>query len=138
MSILKDKIAIVTGASRGIGRAIAETYVREGARIAICGRKKEAIERVACEIGPAAMPVACHVGDSRMDQIESMVQAVTREYGRIDILVNNAGTNLALGPSSGNGRGPIRQNGRDQCEERVPPGETGGSGYVRPRDRLYH
>lgn len=95
MSILKDKIAIVTGASRGIGRAIAETFVREGARVVICGRKKETLDQVAREIGPAAKAIPCHVG--RLDQIESMVEAVTREYGRIDILVNNAGTNLALG-----------------------------------------
>jgi len=95
VSILKDKIAIVTGASRGIGRAIAETFVREGARVVICGRKKETLDQVAREIGPAAKAIPCHVG--RLDQIESMVEAVTREYGRIDILVNNAGTNLALG-----------------------------------------
>src|ERR1041385_7450198 len=93
MSILKDKVAIVTGASRGIGRAIAETFVREGARVVICGRKPETLEQVAREIGPAVKPIVCHVG--RTEQIEAMVDAATREFGRIDILVNNAATNVA-------------------------------------------
>ena len=62
MSILKDKVAIVTGASRGIGRSIAEAFVREGAQVVICGRKQETLNEVASEIGPAARPVACHVG----------------------------------------------------------------------------
>jgi len=94
--ILKDKIAIVTGASRGIGRAIAETFVREGAKVVICGRKAETLDAVARDIGPAVIPIVCHVG--RSEQIRSMVDQVTRELGRIDILVNNAGTNVAQAP----------------------------------------
>ncbi len=94
--ILKDQTAIVTGASRGIGRAIAETFVREGANVVICGRKAETLDAVAREIGPAAIPIVCHVG--RSEQIRSMVDQVTRELGRIDILVNNAGTNVAQAP----------------------------------------
>lgn len=95
--MLKDKVAIVTGASRGIGRAIAEVFVREGARVVICGRKQETLEQVAQEIGPRVRPVACHVG--RLEQLEGMVAMTEREFGRIDILVNNAGTNMAHGPS---------------------------------------
>ena len=96
MGILKDKVAIVTGGSRGIGRAIAEVFAREGAHVVICGRKLDTLDQVAREIGPAVKPVVCHVG--RMDQIESMIGTTAREFGRIDILVNNAGTNLAHGP----------------------------------------
>ena len=96
MSILKDKVAIVTGASRGIGRSIAEAFVREGARVVICGRKQETLNEVASEIGPAARPVACHVG--KAEEIAALVEAVTREFGCIDILVNNAATNIAQGP----------------------------------------
>jgi dehydrogenase/reductase SDR family member 4 len=96
---LQDKVAIVTGASRGIGRAIAEAFAREGARIVICGRKQEVLDQVALEIGPAVKPVACHVG--RLEQLESLVTATTREFGRIDILVNNAATNVAFGPCLG-------------------------------------
>lgn len=94
--MLANKVALITGASRGIGRAIAESFVREGATVAICGRKAETIAAVAREIGPAAIPIVCHVG--RADQIQSMVEQVTREFGRIDILVNNAGTNVAQAP----------------------------------------
>jgi dehydrogenase/reductase SDR family member 4 len=94
--ILKDKTAIVTGASRGIGRAIAETFVRAGAKVVICGRKADTLDAVAREIGPAVIPIVCHVG--RSEQIRSMVDQVTRELGRIDILVNNAGTNVAQAP----------------------------------------
>jgi len=96
VGILDDRVAIVTGASRGIGRAIAEAFAREGAQVVICGRKQETLDQVAREIGATVKPIACHVG--RLDQIESMVQRTTSELGRVDILVNNAGTNLAQGP----------------------------------------
>jgi dehydrogenase/reductase SDR family protein 4 len=94
--ILESKTAIVTGASRGIGRAIAEAFVREGANVVICGRKQETLDRVAKEIGPRVRPFACHVG--RADQIEDLVKSTIREFGQIDILVNNAATNVAFGP----------------------------------------
>jgi dehydrogenase/reductase SDR family protein 4 len=94
MSILKGKVAIVTGASRGIGRSIAEVFVREGAQVVICGRKQETLDQVAKEIGAKA--IACHVGKSV--DIETLVATTTREFGKIDILVNNAATNIAQGP----------------------------------------
>ena len=94
--LLKDRVALVTGASRGIGRAIAETFAREGAQVAICGRKQDILDRVAQQIGPSVKPLACHVG--RIDQIENLVDSTLRDFGRIDILVNNAATNIAQGP----------------------------------------
>jgi dehydrogenase/reductase SDR family member 4 len=93
---LTGKVAIVTGASRGIGRAIAEVFAREGARVVICGRKQETLDLVAGEMGPSVKPIACHVG--RADQIENMVARTTREIGPIHILVNNAATNISFGP----------------------------------------
>jgi dehydrogenase/reductase SDR family member 4 len=96
MAILDGKVAIVTGASRGIGRAIAEVFAREGAKVVICGRKQEVLDQVAREIGPAAKPLACHVG--KAEQIDALVRSTTREFGRIDILVNNAATNIAQEP----------------------------------------
>lgn len=96
MARLKDKVAVVTGASRGIGRAIAEAFAREGAKVVICGRKQEVLDQVAREIGVNVKPVACHVG--RSDQIQNLVDATTREFGRIDVLVNNAATNIAQEP----------------------------------------
>jgi dehydrogenase/reductase SDR family protein 4 len=96
MNVLKDKVAIVTGASRGIGKSIAETFAREGANVVICGRKQATLDEVAKEIGPLARPVVCHIGHA--EQIESLVEVTTREFGKIDILVNNAATNVAYGP----------------------------------------
>ena len=94
--ILENKVAIVTGASQGIGRSIAEVFVREGAKVVIAGRKQETLDQVAREIGPSVKAVACHVG--RLDQLQNLVDSATREFGRIDILVNNAATNIAQGP----------------------------------------
>src|ERR1051325_9973897 len=97
--VLQDKVAVVTGASRGIGRAIAAAFVREGAAVVICGRKQETLDPVAAELstGPGRVyPLACHVG--RADQIQRLVETAAREFGRIDILVNNAATNIAQEP----------------------------------------
>jgi dehydrogenase/reductase SDR family member 4 len=93
MGMLNGKVAIVTGASRGIGKSIAEVFVREGAKVVICGRKQETLDQVAAEIGHNVKPVACHVG--KAEQIQALVETTTREFGRIDILVNNAATNIA-------------------------------------------
>jgi len=97
---LEDKVAIVTGASRGIGRAIAELFAREGAAVVICGRKQEALDRVASELEGLAgriVPIACHVG--RAEDLDRLMDTATREFGHIDVLVNNAGTNIAQGPA---------------------------------------
>jgi dehydrogenase/reductase SDR family protein 4 len=96
VGVLNEKVAIVTGASRGIGRAIAEVFAREGAKVVICGRKQETLNQVASEIGPSVKPIACHVG--RADQIDNMVTTTARELGPVDILVNNAATNISFGP----------------------------------------
>ena len=96
MSILKGKVAIVTGASRGIGRSIAEVFAREGAQVVICGRKQETLDQVAKEIGASVKPVVCHVG--KATDIEALVATTTKEFGKIDVLVNNAATNIAQGP----------------------------------------
>ena len=96
---LKDKVAVVSGASRGIGRAIAESFAREGATVVICGRKLETLEQAAAEMKDCAgrvYPLACHVG--RAADIRQLVDTTLREFGRIDILVNNAATNIAQEP----------------------------------------
>ncbi|MYA16325.1 MAG: SDR family oxidoreductase [Gammaproteobacteria bacterium] len=84
---LKDKVAIVTGAGRGIGKAIAAAFAREGASVVCSARSVDEINAVAASIGALAIP--CDVADEA--DIRSMVDATVDAYGRIDILVNNAG-----------------------------------------------
>ncbi|MBS1876474.1 MAG: SDR family oxidoreductase [Acidobacteria bacterium] len=96
---LENQVAIVTGSSRGIGKAIARTFAREGASVIICGRKQETLEQVAAEPfdGPGALiPHACHVG--RADDLKRLVEAAHQRFGRVDVLVNNAATNIAQEP----------------------------------------
>lgn len=91
---LENKTAIVTGGSRGIGRAIAERFVAEGANVVITGRSVETGEQTADEIG--ASFIAGHAG--REDDIARVVESTVTEHGGIDILVNNAATNPYAGP----------------------------------------
>src|ERR1035437_10895901 len=96
---LADKVAVVTGASRGIGRAIAELFAREGATVVICGRGLETLQQAAAEMKECVgrvYPLACHVG--RSADIQQLVDTSLREFGKIDILVNNAATNIAQEP----------------------------------------
>src|SRR5216684_7673217 len=92
---LENKVAIVTGGSRGIGKAIAAAFAREGATAVICGRKQESLDAVSRQLGSRVVPMACHVG--KAEEISRLVDAVTRQFGHIDILVNNAATNVAQG-----------------------------------------
>ncbi|BDC49048.1 dehydrogenase [Bryobacterales bacterium F-183] len=95
--ILKGKTAIVTGASRGIGEAIARSFAEEGANVVICGRKQETLDAVAAKIpGGSVLPVACHVG--RAADIQNLIATATAKFGQVDILVNNAATNIAQEP----------------------------------------
>jgi len=96
---LKGKVAIVTGASRGIGKQIARELAKLGADVALISRKQEALDAVASELraefGVRTLPLACHCG--KVEQIAPAVERVASELGRIDILVNNAATNPHFG-----------------------------------------
>jgi len=97
---LEGKVALVTGASRGIGKATALGFANAGADVVVTSRKLPDLELVAEEIrglGRKSLPVACHVG--RMDQIQELVKATVAEFGTIDILVNDAGTSPVLASS---------------------------------------
>jgi len=99
MSQLNDKVAIVTGGSRGIGQSIAEVFAREGATVIICGRKQNTLDEVAAGMKGLAgrvVPMACHVG--KIEELQRLVDSTARDFGKIDILVNNAATNIAQGP----------------------------------------
>lgn len=88
MSQLQGKVAIVTGAATGIGRAIANAYVAEDATVAIVDRNEPAANAAARELGPRAFAICADIAD-RSD-VERMVAEVKRRHGRIDVLVNNA------------------------------------------------
>jgi dehydrogenase/reductase SDR family protein 4 len=94
---LKGKVALVTGGSRGIGKAIAVGLAKAGADVALASRKLPDLEEVAKEIrgvGRKSLAVATHVG--RLEEINNLVSKVKDEFGRIDILVNNAATNPTM------------------------------------------
>lgn len=95
---LTGKVALVTGASRGIGEAIARLLAAYGAKVIVSSRKLDACEAVAASIradGGEAVAMACHVGD--MTQIETIFSNIKSQFGRIDILVNNAAANPYFG-----------------------------------------
>jgi dehydrogenase/reductase SDR family protein 4 len=96
---MEGKVAVVTGGSRGIGRAIAVAFADAGADVAIASRKLPDLEKVAREIealGRKALSVPTHT--KKVAELENLVSKVMEKFGRIDILVNNAATNPAMGP----------------------------------------
>ena len=94
---LKDKIAIITGGSSGMGKDIAMTYARHGAKVVICGRSMERLQPVVEEIqqaGGVARAFECDVREP--ERVNDMVQFTIDEFGQIDILVNNAAGNFVV------------------------------------------
>jgi NAD(P)-dependent dehydrogenase (short-subunit alcohol dehydrogenase family) len=99
---LDDKVAVITGSSRGIGRASAECMAELGARVVISSRKADACEEVAAGIrakGGAATVIACNI--SRKAEVEALIAGTVAHYGGLDILVCNAAVNPYFGPMSG-------------------------------------
>lgn len=135
---LEGKVAIITGASRGIGRAIALQFAQAGARVVVSSRKLEGVQAVAAEIisaGGEALAVQAHVGQP--GDIQAVVQKTMDAYGRLDITVNNAATNPHFGPLltadegqwdkilDTNAKGVFRL-----CKAVVPHMEAQGSGKI--------
>ncbi|MFP1632975.1 SDR family oxidoreductase [Zhengella sp. ZM62] len=89
MGRLQDKVAIITGGASGFGEGMAKRFAEEGARVVVADLNARGAERVASEIGDAAIPVTVDV--ALRDEIEAMVDAATQAFGRVDIMVNNAG-----------------------------------------------
>ena len=87
--MLKDRVAIVTGAAQGIGAAVAAAYVREGARVVIADLDPAAAQAEAAKLGEAALGVACNVAERA--SVDAMVAQAIGHFGKVDILVNNAG-----------------------------------------------
>jgi NAD(P)-dependent dehydrogenase (short-subunit alcohol dehydrogenase family) len=99
---LSGKVALVTGSTRGIGKAIAEELARAGARVAISSRKREACDAVRGELersGHEVLAQPCNV--SRKEELQGLVDATRAKWGSIDIVVANAATNPYYGPLTG-------------------------------------
>jgi NAD(P)-dependent dehydrogenase (short-subunit alcohol dehydrogenase family) len=96
---LTDRVCLVTGASKGIGEAIAHALAGAGARVVVSSRRQEAVDEVAHAIvaaGGEAIAVAAHVG--RLDEARALVERTVAHYGGVDVVVNNAATNPVFGP----------------------------------------
>ena len=94
--MLKDKVIVITGASRGIGEAIARAAVNEGAKVVLASRKQADLDKVAADLGPAAIAIACHTGKAA--EVDAMFAKAIETFGRVDGVVNNAATNPYFGP----------------------------------------
>src|SRR5512134_4186826 len=97
MGILQDRVALVTGGSRGIGKAIARALAHEGAKVALCARNADAIRKAADEISPGGGRVLGFRADvTDKADVRNLVQAIVARWGQIHILVNNAGVNARI------------------------------------------
>ncbi|MCF6319236.1 MAG: SDR family oxidoreductase [Proteobacteria bacterium] len=98
MFSLKNKVALITGASRGIGEEVAKLYAKAGAHVIVSSRRQEGVDAVAEKIrtnGGKATGIACHIGDQ--GAIEGLIKTIKKDFGRLDILVNNAAANPYFG-----------------------------------------
>jgi NAD(P)-dependent dehydrogenase (short-subunit alcohol dehydrogenase family) len=99
LSDLTGRVALVTGGSRGLGRAMVRGLARSGADVVIASRRIESCQELAAEIerdtGRRALPVACHIG--RWADVDALADAAYEAFGRVDVLVNNAGMSPAYG-----------------------------------------
>jgi NAD(P)-dependent dehydrogenase (short-subunit alcohol dehydrogenase family) len=136
MEPLSGKIAVVTGGTRGIGRAIAERLLREGAWVAICGRSGESVARAVSEMKPLGRVAGFAADVAKVEQVGEFFQAVDREFGGIDILVNNAGEGVfrkvaQMTPEEWHRNIDLNLNGPFYCSrEALPRFAKRGGGFI--------
>jgi NAD(P)-dependent dehydrogenase (short-subunit alcohol dehydrogenase family) len=95
--MLKDKVIVITGASRGIGEAIARACIEGGARVVLASRKQADLDKVVASLpSDRAIAVACHTG--KAEEVDALIAKAVETYGRVDGVVNNAATNPYFGP----------------------------------------
>ncbi len=105
MGLLTGKVALITGGSRGIGKAVAMAYAREGVKVFICARRAAELKKTAAEIRSIGGEVSWRAADlSKVREVKQLVRQVVREYGAIHVLVNNASI---LGPREPIARYPL-------------------------------
>jgi len=136
METLSGKYAIVTGGTRGIGRAIAERLLRDGAAVAICGRKQDAVDRAVEQMQGLGRIVGAAADISQVEGARQLFAAVDAAFGALDILVNNAGLGLfkkvgEMTPVEWHRNIDLNLNGAFYCaHEALPRFAKRGSGFV--------
>jgi NADP-dependent 3-hydroxy acid dehydrogenase YdfG len=93
MQGMKDKVVVITGASAGIGAALAQKLARAGAKVVLAARREKELNEVAAACGPTALPFVCDV--TRRGDVDSLRDAALAKHGRIDVWVNNAGRGIS-------------------------------------------
>jgi 3-oxoacyl-[acyl-carrier protein] reductase len=94
METLSGKVAVVTGGTKGIGRAIAERLLKEGAQVAICGRTRESVEAAVAEMRVLGRVFGAAADVTQLEQVSLLFQHVDQQFGGVDILINNAGAGV--------------------------------------------
>ncbi len=136
MESLKGKIAAVTGGTRGIGRAIAERLLREGASVAICGRTQEAVERAVSDMACAGPVFGVAADVRRIEDVRKFFLAIDERFGGLDILVNNAGEGVfrkvgEMQPEDWHRNIDLNLNGPFYCSrEALPRFAQRGGGFI--------
>jgi len=135
MQSIKGQVAIVTGGTRGIGRAIAESLLREGVSVAICGRTAESTDRAVAEMKPLGRIFGRAADVSDYDQVRGLFTAVDRELGRLDILVNNAGAGVfrkvgEMSPEEWHRNIDLNLNGPFYCSHEALNRFAGRGGFI--------
>jgi 3-oxoacyl-[acyl-carrier protein] reductase len=136
METLSGKIAAVTGATRGIGRAIAERLLREGASVAICGRSPESTERAVAEMTQFGHVFGHSADITNVEQVKGFFEAIDAEFSGLDILVNNAGIGIfrkvaEMTPEEWHGNIDLNLNGAFYCSrEALTRFSKHGGGFI--------